>query len=146
MRSAYGGSTRRQALLTAAMAAGATLVPWARSAWAAAALRPARLATYRRLVVVAGAAPGFCPRDAANAARDFARWYGAQDPAIRTHADAILDALAPVLRGGPPPFAPEAQPHLAATLAAAAGLAAVTCAPPPDEDERPLAPPLWSAP
>ena len=83
---------------------------------------------------------------AAAAAREFARWYAAQDASVRAHADAVLDGLAaaPVL--GSARFAEAAGPAAgadAALFAAALDLAALTCAPPADEDEHALAPAPW---
>lgn len=142
------GLTRRHALLAGALAAGAALVP-ARLAWAARGPGPVRSATYARLVATLRRAPDGAyrgARSAAAAAREFARWYAAQDASVRAHADAVLDGLAaaPVL--GSARFAEAAGPAAgadAALFAAALDLAALTCAPPPDEDEHPLAPAPW---
>ena len=106
-------------------------------------------ATYARLVATLRRAPdgGYRgTRSAAAAAREFARWYAAQDASVRAHADAVLDGLAaaPVL--GSARFAEAAGPAAgadAALFAAALDLAALTCAPPADEDEHPLAPAPW---
>ena len=66
---------------------------------AAPGLAPVRLATYRRLVEALRLAPDarFAHRDAVAAARAFASAYGAGDEAARSHADAVLDAVAPLL-------------------------------------------------
>jgi hypothetical protein len=74
------------------------------------------------------------------AVRRLARWYGAQPPAGRTHADAVLDRLAD--RGVPAyadlasDGAAGADPAWSATLAAAIALAATAAEPPADPDER----------
>lgn len=145
---ARAGLTRRHVLLAGALAAGAALLP-ARLAWAARGPAPARSATYARLVATLRRAPDGAyrgTRDAATAARDFAGWYAAQDATVRAHADAVLDRLAGAPALGYVRFAQAAAPAAgadAALFAAALGLAAVTCAPPPDADERPLAPAPW---
>jgi hypothetical protein len=140
-----GGVTRRQALVLAGMAAGAALWPLGRGnlAWGAAGLHPRRAATYRELIGLLGRAPDPRFRRRAGAAtRDFACWYERQEPAVRAHADAVLDALAsgPAMKGSR--LARAATPQGAAVVAAAMGLAAVSCDPPPDEDERRPAPAL----
>jgi hypothetical protein len=83
---------------TAAAAPAAPAVP------AAPALAPFRLATYRRLVEALRLAPGrrLAHRDAAAAADAFASAYGAGDEGARAHADAVLDAVAPLLGAGGP--------------------------------------------
>ena len=138
-----GALTRRHALLAAGAGLAAVLVP-VRPAWAVGGLQRRRAATYHRLVRLLSQAPDgrFANRPAGVAARAFARWYAGQDDAGRAHADAVLDALA--ARGLPGYEALAAAPD--AVVAAAVGLAAIGCDPPPaDADERPVTPPLWSA-
>ncbi len=67
---------------------------------AGAVLAPARLAAYRSLVEALRLAPHgrFANRDAIAASRSFAGAYAAGDAPARAHADAVLDAVAPLLR------------------------------------------------
>jgi hypothetical protein len=140
------GLTRRQALLAGGMAAGVALWPFGPGvvAWRSSRLNPVRAATYRRLIGAVGRAPDrrFSHRDAGAAARDFRRWYDSQDAAVRAHADAVLDTLAGESDLTYARLAGAATPAGSAVLAAALGLAAVGCDPPPDEDERPTVPAL----
>lgn len=94
----------RGALLALSAAGLPRLVATAAAAPAAPALAPFRLATYRRLVEALRLAPGrrFAHRDAAAAADAFASAYAAGDEAARAHADAVLDAVAPLLGAGGP--------------------------------------------
>jgi hypothetical protein len=137
------GITRRRALLAAAVAAGVALVPAAPAR--AARLTLGRAASYSRLVTTLGQAPDgrFRVRGAVAAARDFAAWYVRQDPAVRAHADAVLDTVR--VPGDYAALQRAARPAAGADTAlvvAAVNLAAVTCMPPPDEDEHPLVPAL----
>ena len=95
----------RGALLALSAAGLPRLVAPAAASPAAPALAPVRLATYQRLVEALRLAPGrrFAHRDAAAAAAAFASTYGAGDDDARAHADAVLDAVAPLLGapGGP---------------------------------------------
>jgi hypothetical protein len=140
------GLTRRQALLVGGMAAGVALWPFGPSevAWGASGFDAVRVATYRRLIRAVGRAPDrrFSHRDAVAAARDFRRWYDGQDATVCAHADAVLDALASESDLTYARLAGAATPEGSAVLAAALGLAAVACDPPPDEDERPTVPAL----
>ena len=143
-----GRITRRQAVFAAALGLAAAVLP-TRLALGATGPGHDRAATYARLVATLRRAPDGSyrgTRSAAAATRDFARWYADQDPAVRAHADAVLDALGAAPPLGYARFAAAAAPAAGpdgALFAAALALAAVTCAPPPAEDERPLAPAPW---
>jgi hypothetical protein len=148
--------TRRGALVVAGVAASTTVMPgWAAGATSAPAPRldPRRATTYRRLVRTLHHAPDgrFRHRPADAATRAFARWYAEQDEPTRRHADAVLDALRARLlaRGAvldaPPQAARAPAADHAPLVAAAVGLAAIACEPPPAEDERPTLPTLWPA-
>ena len=100
------GLDRRQfiahgAVLAAAAAAGVPRLAAPPAAQAAApVLAPQRLVTYRRLVEALRLAPDgrFSHQDAAAAASLFAGAYAAGDADSREHADAVLDAVAGLLR------------------------------------------------
>jgi hypothetical protein len=146
------GLTRRQTLLVGLAAFTAAFAPARRGlARTAQRLSTGRAGAYGRLVATLRDAPDgrFSGLRAAAAAREFATWYAQQDAAIRAHVDAVLDALADAQPLGYDLLAqaalPQAGPDVA-PLAAAVALAAATCAVPPDEDERPVAPALWTAP
>jgi hypothetical protein len=140
------GLTGREALLAGGMAAGVALWSFGPGevAWGTSRLNPVRAATYRRLIGALGRAPDrrFSHRDAEAAVRDFRRWYDGQDATVRAHADAVLDTLASESDLTYARLAGAATPEGSAVLAAALGLAAVACDPPPDEDERPTVPAL----
>src|SRR5262245_40549485 len=118
------GLTRRELLCGAVIAA----VGWPLASAHASGLAAIRAGTYRALVRACGA------RHARPASRDFDRWYAGQDAVVRAHAGAVLDRLTPLT---PARLAADARPERAALLAAALGLVAIACAPPPGEDERP---------
>jgi hypothetical protein len=140
------GLTRRQALLAAGLATGVALWPFGPSevVGAAGRLNPVRAATYRRLIGAVGQAPDrrFSHRGAGAAVRGFRRWYDHQDASVRAHADAVLDTLGFESDLTYARLARAETPEGSALLAAAIGLAAVACDPPPDEDERPTIPAL----
>ena len=98
-------------------------------------MNPVRAATYRRLIGAVGRAPDrrFSHRDAEAAVRDFRRWYDGRDATVRAHADAVLDTLACESDLTYARLAGAATPEGSAVLAAALGLAAVACDPPPDD-------------
>jgi len=62
---------------------------------AAPALSPGRQASFQALLGALREAPGgrFRHRDAAAGTRAFADWYAAQPPAMRLHADTVVDAV-----------------------------------------------------
>ena len=97
----------RSALLAASAAGLPRLLRPASAVAAGSGLAPARLATFRKLAEVLSAAPGgrFSHRDAAAAATAFAGVYAASDSTLRAHADAVLDAVAGLLRGAGGPAA-----------------------------------------
>jgi hypothetical protein len=132
----------RRRFLFAAVAAGAGMA--GASAWAAPVRRPAetRASTYRALVRTLRRAPDgrFRHADPRAAHRRYARWYAEQPDAIRSHADAVLDALN---AAGQPTYAQLAAPRRdRAAMAAAVALACIGCEPAPAEDERPDVPTL----
>lgn len=123
------------------------------------ALSPRRAHVYRSLLeALQGTAGGhFRHGDASLAAGRFAAWYAAQDDAIRTHADAVLDHLDAMglrvagrgraLRALRDWAGAKASPDAAeavhsAAVAAAVALAAQATAPAPDEDAAPVVPML----
>jgi len=143
-------------LLAAAIMAGAGL-PAAAPAAAPAGLSARHGAVYERLIRSLQGAPGSgaAHMDAAAATERFARWYAAQDAAIRAHADAVLDELDGLgLRGasrrdglaalrsagaaghGAPT---EAEAVRCAAVAAGLALAARSLDAAPDPDEAPVA-------
>jgi hypothetical protein len=147
-------SIDRRGFLLAAAASAVAAAPWWRSvpvAAASPALSVRRAATFRALVRSLHGAPDgrFGVVGAVAAERRFARWYAAQDAAVRAHADAVLDAVGRrsvpgyrrLARGAATCRGPAAAPRSAA-VAAAVSLVEGVCEPPPAEDERPLAPPL----
>jgi hypothetical protein len=146
------GIDRREFLLVVAGTAGAGLAGGAGALAApASAAVDTRAATYRALVRALRRAPDgrFRHADPVAAQRRYERWYAAQPETVRSHADAILDALKARRRPGytelaGPPSGP-LRGRRCATVAAAIGLACVGCEPAPGEDERPDLPMLAPA-
>jgi hypothetical protein len=110
-----------------------------------------RTSTYEALVRSLRAAPDgrFGHADPRAAHRRYQRWHAAQPQAVRTQADAVLDALE---AGGVPGYAelahaPEGASggRRCATVTAALALVCVGCEPPLGEDERPVFPTLAPA-
>jgi hypothetical protein len=91
---------RAAALVGGAAGLGA-LRPPAPAIAAGTALSPARQAICRALLAALRQAPGgrFRHRGAAAGARRFAAWYAAETADMRSHADAVLDAVARYLPG-----------------------------------------------
>jgi hypothetical protein len=148
---------RAGGMLVAAISLAGPLPP-VHAAGGGAVLCARRRATYRALLGALHHAPDgrFRHCDPARGARAFADWYAAQEPAVRLHADAVLDAVerllaaagagAPryaALRDRPLGAAPDAaEAANRATIVAALALAARTCEPESDDDDRPVAPEL----
>jgi hypothetical protein len=128
-----------------------------------AALSARRQAVYVALMRALQGAPdgGLRHDDAAAAARKFAGWYAGQEPAIRLHADAVLDRLDELglrragrrglraLRawsdaGGGSPSSEQAVN--CAAVAAAVALAAQSASPAPEPDDAPVVPALAAVP
>jgi hypothetical protein len=121
------------------------------AAAASRALSARRAATFRALAKSLHDAPGgrFGVIGADVARRRFTDWYAYQDATVRSHADAVLDAIDeyPVpgyrrLAHGAAVCDGAASAPRSAAVAAAVDLVAVVCEPPPAEDEQPPAPPL----
>ena len=143
-------------LLAAAILAGAGL-PATAPAAAPAGLSARHTAVYERLIRSLQGAPGSGAGhlEAAAATQRFARWYAAQDAAIRAHADAVLDqldalglraggrgqGLATLRAAGSGGVASptEAAAVRAAAVAAGLALAARSLDAAPDPDEAPVA-------
>lgn len=135
----------------------------AASAAGRAALSARRQAVYVALMRALQGAPdgGLRHADARVAARTFAGWYAGQEPAIRLHADAVLDRLDALglrrarrsglseLRawsdaGGGSPSRRQAE--RCAAVAATVALAAQSASPAPEPDDAPVVPALAAVP